>query len=246
VVIKKALAGTVAAALALVGIVALSPAAQAAALIPTPVSKVADPETYHEFPGSQGSSVHATSNNPGRIWTDKTTFDHDVQVPADMEQAGIGPMDLDSDEMGVALSALGSTRHIRAEEQVPIDVSMVIDNSYSMIQCTGSTANCNGASGPTDWQNSRAYAMVQALDVAIGIIADDNAENRIAITQFGTNAGVLQALGAPVSFASGANAGHYVAISRAGNGAMTITLGNGQTLVVGTGTTGGAAQSTNI
>ncbi|WP_162940104.1 Spy0128 family protein [Gryllotalpicola protaetiae] len=219
------------------GLAALAPAAHAAPVGPAPATKAADPATYREFPGAHTVGNDQLSSDPGRIWTDKTVFDSST-----LAGGSGGP-----DELGVALSALGSTRHVIGEEQVPIDVSMVLDNSYSMLQCVGSTSTCTSASGTTSYTNSRAYAMVQALDVAIGIIADDNPENRIAIVQFGTNSGVLQALGAPVPLSGTSNPTHYVRMTRTQVGntvTLTITLGNGQTLTAGT--VSGSVQSTNI
>ncbi|MDR1513917.1 MAG: DUF5979 domain-containing protein, partial [Propionibacteriaceae bacterium] len=159
----------------------------------TPEAKVADPETYQDFPGRvDAADYYSVSRVPGRVWTDKSVFARDQDVP----QAGASPTTLEPNELGVALSAVGSTRHVTSQVQVAIDLVIVLDNSYSMLQCIDSSsgAYCNT---PTTYQRSRAYAMVQAVNSAIKIIAADNPNNRVAIVQFGTTASVLESLGTP-------------------------------------------------
>ncbi|MBE1876659.1 Spy0128 family protein [Myceligenerans pegani] len=221
--------------------VGLAPVAAPAASAVEPTSRVTDPVTREEYPGSARPDYFQSSANTGRIATDKSVFGDDTSsIPGP-------PLDLADDEFAVALSALGSTRRVTGEEQVPIDVSLILDNSRSMVQCTdqaGAPADgyCNDQG---NWQGSRAFAMARAVDEAIRIIAEDFEENRIALVEFGTQSSVLQPLG-PARTIPGSD--RYVDIGFTGtnNGQMRLYVGN-QTLLVG-GTEGnlGTYQSTNI
>jgi hypothetical protein len=92
------------------------------------------------------------------------------------------------DELAVVLSALGSTRQVQSTRTAAIDLVIVLDNSYSMNQCVGSSANCNTAG---TYRNSRAYAMVQGVNNAIAALVAADPNLRIAMVQFGTDSSVL-------------------------------------------------------
>ncbi|ACZ29188.1 conserved repeat domain protein [Xylanimonas cellulosilytica DSM 15894] len=214
-------------------------------------SKEVDPATHHEFPGVEDTDYYISSRNPGRIWTDKTVFSTDVAVPKDMqdEENPIPDLQVGEDELAVALSAVGSTRHVSREVPTPVDVSLIIDNSTSMRQCVGNTNMCTGASADDNpYTKSRAAAMVEALNVAIGIIAE-NPANRIAVTQFSENSGEFVDLGTPKnaprpSAQATFIGGPYVYLTHSGS-TMTLTMtddtrtGNARTrtLTVGGGST---------
>ncbi|QAY64085.1 DUF11 domain-containing protein [Xylanimonas allomyrinae] len=237
-----------AAVLVLLSVGAAGSAVNAEPQTPPVAAKGADPSTYHEYPGAHDvESSFESSRNPGRIWTDKSVFTEDVAVPPDQVQPGVGPLTLGPDELAVALSALGSTRHVTGEEQVPIDVAIVLDNSYSMVQCVSSDASGDGyCDDASNYTRSRAYAMAQAVNEALRIIAGDSPANRVAVAQFGTGAGVLQALGAPRKIpGTDPNDDLYARMRFSGttNGTLTLDIGNG-TLQVGR--SGNTVQSTNI
>ncbi|ACZ29187.1 LPXTG-motif cell wall anchor domain protein [Xylanimonas cellulosilytica DSM 15894] len=209
--------------------------------------KVADPATHHEYPGSDSLARTDTTNyleyfdssrNQGRIWTDKSVFNKDVGIPKTMDQDP-GELKVGPDELAVALSALGSTRHVMSTEPVPIDVVLVLDNSYSMTQCVESDAFCRG---PNVWQDSRAAAMADAVNSAIQIIHEDDPDNRVAIVLFGTNSEVVTGLVNPQPTGS-----RYVWLTQSGNsntnGVLTLHVGN-QTRTIGT--SGSDTQYTNI
>ncbi|MCL2803395.1 MAG: hypothetical protein FWD29_05515 [Micrococcales bacterium] len=184
----------------------VTPTASAAPPTPDPAAKVSDPATYQDYPAKYNTEEYLQQvTTPGRIWTDKSTFSDDIDTTHGhpvMDPTDTLP--LGADELGVALSALGSTRHIIEEQPVPVDLVLVLDNSFSMNQCVDSSLNCNTAA---TYQNSRAYAMVQSVNLAIKTIMAANSANRVALVQFGTGAGLLLPLAAPTPINA---AGDYV------------------------------------
>jgi len=84
----------------------------------TPVDELADYPTWHRFPGAApdvNDAIAHLSLNPGRIWTDKTIFANDAEA----EDANVDhDLDIADDEMAITLSALGTTRQVRALRNV--------------------------------------------------------------------------------------------------------------------------------
>ncbi len=194
--LKRVISATTAAVLALLGTVAVGVSATAE---PEAMAwkTVVDPETHHEYPGAGGQDAAAwfnSTSHAGRVWTDKSVFDQTVTAKPGDENEGARPVVVEPGQLAVALSALGATRHVTSEIPTPIDVVLVLDVSGSMAFCTTSSGNCNTAS---TYQNSRAYAMAQAVNTAIDVILTDNPENRIALTRFSSGSGVMQSLGTP-------------------------------------------------
>ena len=214
----------------------------AQAATPNPVDKVADPATYMDYPARYDTEAYLeTASTPGRIWVDKSVFSQTIDVE-DGQTAGTTQLPLGADELGVALSALGSTTQVNEEQPVPIDLSIILDNSYSMVQCVGSTAYCNTAA---TYQNSRAYAMVQSINAAIHTIMRANPDNRVAMVEFGTGAGILWQLGVPAPINP---AGDYVTFTPPTGTGTTMYMNYGPTSAerLQIGTVGGTVQSTNM
>ncbi|MCL2653630.1 MAG: DUF5979 domain-containing protein, partial [Propionibacteriaceae bacterium] len=224
---------------ALAGFAALTPGQPAVATPAPSIDKVTDPPTMHEFPGKTADH-YMSSRFPGRIWVDKTILDQEgLDEATSLLPVKPKPITLKDDELAVVLSARGSTRHVSGQFQVPIDLVIVLDNSRSMAQCVTSDSYCDG---PTTYKNSRAYAMTEAVNDAIGIIMENNAANRVAITQFGTGAGTLYTLSTP-RLVTGTSS--YVTLSAptTSGGTMTFrTATNSMTI----GQVGTTVQSTNI
>ncbi|QDB79283.1 LPXTG cell wall anchor domain-containing protein [Georgenia wutianyii] len=172
---------------AVTGVLSLAePAAAADA-----VDRVVDPPTWHDFPGSDPTQgYYNISRSPGRIWTDKTVFDTTVEDPG----REVPPLEVGTNETAVALSAIGSTRHVSREEPIPIDASLVVDLSGSMRSCIDNpSTNCITNSGA----GSRAEALVEATNSALRIILGADPDNRVALTSFGNSTGTLIGLGRP-------------------------------------------------
>ncbi|GAB3601214.1 Spy0128 family protein [Microbacterium tumbae] len=222
----------------------------------TPVEKVRDTASFHDYPGVQADDedIYTVSLDPGRIWVDKTVFKDDADL------AGQGnpddPMTLHTDEFSVVLSALGSTRQISSTRSISIDLALILDNSTSMTQCVQAGASSDGyCNDPGNWQQSRAFAMAQGVNTAIRTIVCADPSARIGIVQFGNDSGVVHALGTPTAVPGSASAAcepgdaptptTYVTLSAPGsaNGNMTLRVGTGSLTV---GSAGGVSQSTNI
>ncbi|UJP10781.1 VWA domain-containing protein [Microbacterium sp. KUDC0406] len=202
----------------------------------SPTEKLADYASWHRYPGSLPDSENPgehLSLNAGRIWTDKTVLsDDDEAADADVDH----DLDIADDEMAVVLSALGTTRQVTSTRKPVIDLVLVLDNSYSMTQCVGSSSYCNSSSNYT---NSRAYAMVQGVNAAINYIVEADPDARVSMVAFGTGATTLTDLAKPSFYGS---TGEYASLVFQNN-AMTIRTA-GSNLQVGT--VSGSTQSTNI
>ncbi len=217
---------------------------------PPTVAAVVDPPTYHAFPGSAPDDVQELADEAvgfdGRIWTDKTVF-RDSMPDHDGQQAE--PFTLDANQFGVALSALGSTRHLVSETKVPIDVVLVLDISGSMRLCldqTGAEPGGTFCAGRENYTSSRAQAMVDAVNDAIDIITADNPANRVAIVAFNRTASTLQALGTPQKIPG---TDEYVRLTRGGYVALQSAGPQGTTAApidFGTNTQAGIAMGMNL
>lgn len=75
--------------------------------------------------------VHQDTENIGRIWTDKTVADEDINLPASSEGREFTIAKGDSDFL-IGLSALSSTSNITTASSVPLDIVLVLDTSTSM------------------------------------------------------------------------------------------------------------------
>ncbi|MDR1266403.1 MAG: hypothetical protein LBK42_12820, partial [Propionibacteriaceae bacterium] len=223
--------------LVLLTLTVIAPGGPAVAADDPTVLKVTDPATYKDFPGSQVGDYYQSSHIPGRVGLDKTVLPEDPD----------GRIEVADDELLVALSLLGSTRHVASESAAPVDLVLVLDNSASMTQCLETpNAYCDS---PDNYQSSRAWAMTQAVNEAIKIIAADDPDNRVSIVQFGVNASALFGLQTPQPLAYDA-AGDpiYVRLTAPSSGfggaRMTFQAANNTQFTIGySGTT---AQSTNI
>ena len=188
---RRAAGATVAAALVVGGAVTgvLSFAEPVAAA--DAVDRVVDPPTWHDFPGSDPTQgYYNISRSPGRIWTDKTVFDTDVEDP----ERQLPPLEVGPNETAVALSAIGSTRNVSREEPIPIDASLVVDLSGSMRSCIANpSTNCITSNGA----GSRAEALVESTNSALRIILGADPDNRVALTSFASSTGTLIELGRP-------------------------------------------------
>ncbi|WP_165310687.1 Spy0128 family protein [Microbacterium protaetiae] len=214
-------------------------AAQAADPVPptpggvTPDAQTTDYASWHRYPGALADENDYThlSQNPGRIWTDKSVFEDDAEATTD----GVDhDLNIASDEMAVTLSALGTTRQVTSTRKPVIDLVLVLDNSYSMTYCVGTNTTCVTNANYT---NSRASAMVDGVNAAIKHIVAADPDAKVSMVAFGTGARELTPLAKPVQYQS---TGNYLALTHSGS-TMTLRFAGG-TLQVGTSPT----QSTNI
>lgn len=113
-------------ALVVAGIGAFAMSAQAAS---HPVQKdiVADNSTLGNWSGEVG--IENTTENVGRIWTDKTVQDGDVVLTGDVGSVTINK---GSSDFLVGLSALSSMSNTMTTSTTPLDIVLVLDMSGSM------------------------------------------------------------------------------------------------------------------
>ena len=80
-----------------------------------------------------GKEKAASTENVGRIWTDKSVFNSDYSFADNSPLHGEVKKDADSDFL-VALSALGSTSNLKSTTTTttPLDIVLVLDVSGSM------------------------------------------------------------------------------------------------------------------
>ena len=88
---------------------------------------VADPNTMTTWQGI----VEKSTENIGRIWTDKTVSSDDVTLSVSPDGAAPEVEIGDSDFL-VALSALSSTSNTTTTSSKPLDIVLVLDMSGSM------------------------------------------------------------------------------------------------------------------
>ena len=120
-----AAAGVVAIAAAGIGAIAMTAQAD-----PHPVQKdtVADNSTLGNWSGAVG--IENTTENVGRIWTDKTVQDGDITLSGG--DAGSVTINKGSSDFLVGLSALSSMSNTMTTSTTPLDIVLVLDMSGSM------------------------------------------------------------------------------------------------------------------
>lgn len=124
---QRAVAIVGAFALVVAGIAAFAMSAQAA---PHPVQKdtVADNSTLGNWSGEVG--LENTTENVGRIWTDKTVQDGDITLSGDVGSSV--KIEKGSSDFLVGLSALSSMSNTMTTSTTPLDIVLVLDMSGSM------------------------------------------------------------------------------------------------------------------
>lgn len=124
---QRAVAIVGAFALVVAGIGAFAMSAQAD---PHPVQKdtVADNSTLGNWSGEVG--IENTTENVGRIWTDKTVQDGDITLSGG--DAGSVTITKGSSDFLVGLSALSSMSNTMTTSTTPLDIVLVLDMSGSM------------------------------------------------------------------------------------------------------------------
>lgn len=120
-----AVAGVVAIAAAGIGATVMTAGAD-----PHPVEKdvIADESTLANWSGAVG--IEDTTENVGRIWTDKTVQTGDVTLSGDVDQSTT--ISKGSSDFLVGLSALSSMSNTMTTSTTPLDIVLVLDMSGSM------------------------------------------------------------------------------------------------------------------
>lgn len=140
-------------------------------------TKVADPSsasTWHNW------GLENSTENVGRIWTDKTVSDGNI----DLTGAG-GTMTIekgDSDFL-TSLSAISSTSNLTMTSSTPLDIVLVLDASGSMDDSMGN----RDSTKRIDALKAAANAFVDEIAKANEGVSDANQQHRVAVVKFAGN-----------------------------------------------------------
>ena len=179
----KSLIAAIAVAVALIAVTVVSFAnvARAAGVVGT---TVVDPDTTNVWTNYTRPGGQPSTQNVGRIWTDKSVFDGDYSFANDND-AGLNGKKVekgDSDFL-VSLSALSSTSNLKemVKTSQPLDIVLVLDTSGSM-----------SGSKMTNLKNAANSFIDATAENNRGLEQDQ--QTRLAIVQFASGANTRQQL----------------------------------------------------
>lgn len=179
----KSLIAAIAVAVALIAVTVVSFAnvARAAGVVGT---TVVDPDTTNVWTNYTRPGGQPSTQNVGRIWTDKSVFDDTYKFTND-DNAGLSGQAIgkgDSDFL-VSLSALSSTSNLKemVKTSQPLDIVLVLDTSGSM-----------SGSKMTNLKNAANNFIDATAENNRGLEQDQ--QTRLAIVQFASGANTEQQL----------------------------------------------------
>ncbi len=138
---------------------------------------VADPSSASTW---RNWGLENSTENVGRIWTDKTVSDGNI----DLTGAG-GTMTIekgDSDFL-TSLSAISSTSNLTMTSSTPLDIVLVLDASGSMDDSMGN----RDSTKRIDALKAAANAFVDEIAKANEGVSDTNQQHRVAVVKFAGN-----------------------------------------------------------
>ena len=145
-------------------------------LAPTTVlaATVADPSSASTW---RNWGLENSTENVGRIWTDKTVSDGNIELTG----AG-GTMEIEkgSSDFLTALSAISSTSNLTTTSSTPLDIVLVLDASGSMDDSMGD----RGSTKRIDALKAAANAFVDEIAKANEGISDASQQHRVAVVKF--------------------------------------------------------------
>lgn len=171
--VRTALLCLIACILAIMGAFSIAPPTLAAAATEG-AQAVADPITTGTW---KDWGLDDTTQNVGRIWTDKSVSAGDI----DLTGAG-GTMTIqkgDSDFL-TAFSALSSTSNLRDTVTTPLDIVLVLDASGSMDDPMGR----GDSTKRIDALKAAANSFIDKIAESNGKIADESQRHRVSIVKF--------------------------------------------------------------
>lgn len=143
---------------------------------PAGATTVADPSSASTW---RNWGLENSTENVGRIWTDKTVSDGDI----DLTGAG-GTMTIekgDSDFL-TSLSAISSTSNLTMTSSTPLDIVLVLDASGSMKENMG-----RGGTTKMDALKTAANAFVDEIAKANEGIDDPAMQHRVSVVKFASD-----------------------------------------------------------
>ena len=137
-------------------------------------TKVADPSSASTW---RNWGLENSTENVGRIWTDKTVSDGNI----DLTGAG-GTMTIEKGESDflTSLSAISSTSNLTMTSSTPLDIVLVLDASGSMDDSMGN----RDSTKRIDALKAAANAFVDEIAKANEGVSDANQQHRVAVVKF--------------------------------------------------------------
>ena len=138
---------------------------------------VADPSSASTW---RNWGLENSTENVGRIWTDKTVSDGNI----DLTGAG-GTMTIEKGESDflTSLSAISSTSNLTMTSSTPLDIVLVLDASGSMDDSMGNRDSTKRIDALKDAAN----AFVDEIAKANEGVSDANQQHRVAVVKFAGN-----------------------------------------------------------
>lgn len=138
---------------------------------------VADPSSASTW---RDWGLENSTENVGRIWTDKTVSDGNI----DLTGAG-GTMTIEKGESDflTSLSAISSTSNLTMTSSTPLDIVLVLDASGSMDDSMGN----RDSTKRIDALKAAANAFVDEIAKANEGVSDANQQHRVAVVKFAGN-----------------------------------------------------------
>ena len=134
------------------------------------IETIADASTM----GDWSDIVEYTTQNIGRIWTDKTVSTGDIGVSGAMS-ATVSKGDSD---FVTALSVLSSTSNIASTSTTPLDIVLVLDASGSM------NDDMNGGVKRIDALKNAANSFIDEIATQNASISDASKQHQVSIVKF--------------------------------------------------------------
>ena len=139
---------------------------------------VADPSSASTW---RNWGLENSTENVGRIWTDKTVSDGNIELTG----AG-GTMTIekgDDSDFLTSLSAISSTSNLTMTSSTPLDIVLVLDASGSMDDSMGN----RDSTKRIDALKAAANAFVDEIAKANEGVSDANQQHRVAVVKFAGN-----------------------------------------------------------
>lgn len=138
---------------------------------------VADPSSASTW---RNWGLENSTENVGRIWTDKTVSDGDIELTGAGDPIKIEKGDSD---FLTSLSAISSTSNLTMTSSTPLDIVLVLDASGSMDDSMGN----RDSTKRIDALKAAANAFVDEIAKANEGVSDANQQHRVAVVKFAGN-----------------------------------------------------------
>lgn len=155
-------------------LLALAPTTALAATVGA--TKLADPSSASTW---RNWGLENSTENVGRIWTDKTVSDGDIELTG---AGGTMTIEKGKSDFLTSLSAISSTSNLTTTSSTPLDIVLVLDASGSMKENMG-----RGDTTKMDALKAAANAFVDEIAKANEGIDDPAMQHRVSVVKFASD-----------------------------------------------------------